>query len=80
MVEKLRAASELTDELDDISAADRQKIKQSLGEISKDTPATSLAVIRLRKALGTAKDAVGQALWKAAIDIGTAAAKKALLG
>jgi hypothetical protein len=78
--EKLRVASALTDELESVSDADRAKIKVSLGEITRDTPGTSLAVIRLKKMLGTAKDAVGQAVWKVAIDIATEAAKKALLG
>jgi hypothetical protein len=80
MAEKLKAAAELTDELDGFSDADRAKVKQSLGDIAKDGPGTSLATIRLKKWFGTAKDAVGQALWKAAVDIATEAAKKGLLG
>jgi hypothetical protein len=78
-VEKRRAAAALIEELDDFTADDRQKIKQSLDDIAHDSAATSLAVIRLRKWFRTTTDAVGQALWKAAMDIGTEAAKKALL-
>jgi hypothetical protein len=80
MVEKLQAASALADELEDFTDSDRAKIKQSLGDIARDSPATSLAVIRLKKWFGTAKDAAGQALWKAVVDIATDAAKKGLLG
>jgi hypothetical protein len=80
ITEKLKAASALADELENLSDVDRQKIKQSLDEITKDTPNTDLAVIRLKKFLGKATDAIGQALWKATIEIATEAAKKALLG
>jgi hypothetical protein len=79
MATKLQAASALTDELN-VNDADRAKIRQSLADIAKDTPATSLAVIRLKKMVGSAKDAVGQALWKMAVEIATEAAKKSLLG
>ena len=78
--ERLKAASALTDELKDFTEADREKVRQSFTDIVKDTPATSVAVIRLKKYFGTAKDAVGKALWKAAVEIGTEAAKKGLLG
>jgi hypothetical protein len=80
MEERLRVASALTDELENVNESDRVRIKESLGEIAKDSPATSLAVIRLKKLLGTATDAIGRALWNAAIDIATEAAKKGLLG
>jgi len=80
MEEKLRAVSALTDELENVNDADRAKIKESLSGITKDTPSTSLAVIQLKNLLGTATDSVGKALWKAAIDIATEAAKKGLLG
>jgi hypothetical protein len=80
MTERMNAASALADELDGFSEVEREKVKQSLADISRDGPATSVAVIRLKKWFGTASDAIGQALWKAAVEIGTAAAKKALLG
>ena len=77
---RLLAASELADELEGVSDDDKQKIKTSIGDIATDSPSTSLAAIRLKKWLGGAKDAVGQALWKIAIDVATQAAKKTLLG
>jgi hypothetical protein len=80
MEERMKAASALADELENFSESDREKVKQSLADIARDGPSTSVAVIRLKKWFGTARDAVGQALWKAAVEIGTAAAKKALLG
>jgi hypothetical protein len=80
MAEKLAAASALADELENFSDADRAKVKEAFQEISKDSPTTSVAIIRLKKWFGTARDAVGQALWKAAVDIATEAAKKGLLG
>jgi hypothetical protein len=49
MEEKLRAASALTDELENVNDVDRIKIKESLNEITSDAPGTSLAVIRLKK-------------------------------
>ena len=78
--ERLKAAAELADELEGFSETDREKVKQSLTDISKDGPSTSIAAIQLKKWFGTARDAVGQALWKASIDIATEAAKKGLLG
>ena len=80
MTERLNAASALADELENFSDADREKIKQSLTDISRDGPSNSLAVIRLKKWFGSARDAVGQALWKATVEIATEAAKKGLLG
>lgn len=76
---KLAAANDLADELD-LSQADRDKIKQSVADVTKDGPATSIAAIRLKKFLGTAKDAVGQALWKITVELATQTAKKTLLG
>ena len=80
MEERMKAASALADELENFSEADREKVKQSLADISRDGPSTSVAVIHLKKWFETARDAVGKALWKAATEIATAAAKKALLG
>jgi hypothetical protein len=78
--EKLRIASELTEELEDISDEDRKRIKESIHDITRDTPATSLAAVRLKKWLGKATDAVGTALWKITVEVATQAAKKTLLG
>ena len=80
ITEKLTAASALADELENLSEVDRDRIKQSINEITRDTPNTDLAAIRLKKFLGRATDAVGIALWKATVEIATEAAKKALLG
>lgn len=76
---RLKVATELTDELA-ISEDERVKIKESLRDITRNTPGMSIAVIRLKKLLGNARDTVGQALWKITIDLATEAAKKTLLG
>ena len=76
---KLAAANDLADELD-ITEADRAKIKQSIGEIARDTQGASLAIIHLKKLLGGASSAVGKAIWKITIDVATEAAKKSMGG
>jgi hypothetical protein len=76
---RLAAAKDLTDQIDDLSDNDRSKIKEALEEISRDGPRTEVGATRLKKLLGKAKSAVGQAVWKASIEIATEAAKKLML-
>ncbi len=78
--EKLAIAKELADEIDNVSADDRAKIKEALDDVARDGPRTQLGAARLKKLLGNASSAVGKAAWKIAIEIATETAKKTLLG
>jgi hypothetical protein len=77
---KIAAARELVDELEEIGPEDRIKLKTAITDISTAGPQAEVGAIRINKLIGKATSAVGQALWKAAVDIATEAAKKTLLG
>jgi hypothetical protein len=78
--EKISAAKDLADELEGITAEDRAKLKSALDDIATSGPRAAAGAARLKKVLGKAGTAVGQALWKACVDIASEAAKKVLLG
>lgn len=78
--EKLSAAHELADELEDLSADERAKLKASLEDISGGGPRAEAGAARNKRMVGRASSAVGQALWKISIDIASEAAKKILTG
>lgn len=79
-VERLAAAKELADELEGVSADDRSKIKEALDDVSANGPRTELGAARLKKLLGNATNAIGQAAWKISVDIASETAKKIMLG
>lgn len=45
----LASARELADEIDDLKPAEKEQLKQSIDELVKDTPRTSLAATRFKK-------------------------------
>jgi hypothetical protein len=78
--EKIAAAKDLADELEDLTADDLAKLKVALDEIAVSGPKAEVGAVRIKKMLGKASTAVGKALWKMSIDIASEAAKKVLLG
>ena len=78
--EKLSAAKELADELEDTSADDRAKLKTAIDDIAADGPRAAAGAARIKRMVGKAGTAVGQALWKISVDVASEAAKKILTG
>ena len=77
---RAKAATELADELDDLSDDERAKLKDSLIDIMKDGPQTSVAVTRLKKFMRKVGKEGGSALYKIAMEVATEGAKKMILG
>jgi hypothetical protein len=80
VAEKLSAARELADELEELTPEDRTKLKTSLDDISTNGPRAEAGAARIKKMLGKATSAVGQAVWKISVDIASETAKKIMMG
>lgn len=78
--ERLGAAKELADDLVDLTPEQRERLKSAIDDIAVEGPRTEAGAARIKTLIGGATSAVGKALWKMAIDIGTEAAKKGMLG
>lgn len=78
--EKLGAAKDLADEVEDLSAADRAKLKTAIDDVAGGGPRAEAGAARIKRLLGKASSGVGQALWKISVDVASEAAKKILLG
>ncbi len=77
---KLRAAKELADELDDLSEADRNKLKRSLDDLVAGGPKTEVAVLRFKKLMSTVSKEGVAAMRSIVVDVVSEAAKKMLFG
>jgi hypothetical protein len=73
---KIGEAKDLADELEDLSADDRAKLKAALDDVTGSGPKAEASAARIKKWLGKATSALGQAVWKASVEIGSEAAKK----
>jgi len=78
--EKLAAAKDLADELEDVSADDRAKLKTAIEEVATGGPRAEAGAARIKRMVGKAGTAVGQALWKISVEVASEAAKKILTG
>jgi hypothetical protein len=78
--EKLAAARDLADELEGISADDRAKLKTAIDDVASGGARAEAGAVRVKRMLGKASTAVGQALWKIVVDVASEAAKKILTG
>jgi hypothetical protein len=78
--EKLRAANDLADELEDVTPDERTKLKTAIEEVAGGGPRAEAGAARIKRMLGTATTTVGQALWRITVEIASDAAKKILLG
>lgn len=72
----LEAARDLTDELDELSAEERAKLKASFDDLVADTPRTDVAVVRVKKSLAKIGKASADSLRKIIVSIGTEYVKK----
>ncbi|MBN8658226.1 MAG: DUF2321 domain-containing protein [Anaerolineae bacterium] len=77
---KLQAAWELADELEELSEEEKQKLKSSLEEVTRDTPKTEVATTKLKKLLSKLGKESYQLVKQTLVEIATEAAKKALFG
>lgn len=77
---KLEAAWELADELEELNDDERMKLKNSLNDITHDTPKTELATTRLKKIMGKLGKESYSVVKQVLIELATEAAKKSLFG
>ena len=74
----MEAARELTDELDELSAEERAKLKASFDDLVADTSRTEVAVVRVKKSLAKIGRSSADSLRKIIVSIGTEYVKKQL--
>jgi len=77
---KLEAAWELAEELEELSDEEKEKLKQSLNELVRDTPKTEVAVTRVKKILSKVGKESFATLKSILLDLATEAVKKSLFG
>jgi hypothetical protein len=78
--EKLAAAKDLADELEDVSADDRAKLKTAIDDVAAGGPRAEAGAARIKRMVGKAGTGVGHALWKISVEVASEAAKKILIG
>lgn len=75
---RLEAAKELAGEMEGLTPEERELMKQSLDQIVRDTPQTTLAATRFKKLATKAGKGAAAAIWELVKDLASEAAKKAL--
>lgn len=75
---KISAAKELIEEIDELSIEERDLLKQSVVELTTDTPKTELASFRYKKLLKKSGEVSGNTLNRIVVSIATEAAKNLL--
>jgi hypothetical protein len=76
--EKLDAAKELAQELDELSEEEKQLLTKSIDDLVKETPKTELAAIKFKKMLSKTGKETAEAFRSILIDIVSELAKKTL--
>lgn len=74
----ISAAQQLTAEIDGLSAEERHQANESFRELTKDTPQTEVAVVRVKKLIAKAGPAIGSGLKQVLVSVATEAVKKQL--
>ena len=81
---KIEAAKALADEFDELTETERERLKETIDDLSSDTPRTELSVHRYRKIVGEIVGRIGKgaasSLKSMVIEVATEAAKKSLFG
>jgi hypothetical protein len=77
--EKISAAKELADELEDVSPDDRANLKTAIDDVAGGGPRAEVGAARIKRMVGKAGTAVGQALWKISVEVASEAARKILI-
>ena len=77
---RLKAAHDLANEIEQISASERKILTDSLDELVKESPQTEVAAIRVKKMMRKAGTEAAHALREVLVDIISEAARKAIFG
>ena len=75
---KLKAAQELADELDSLSAEERSLLKKSLNDIVRDTPKTTVAATRFKRLVAKAGKSAADGFRDILVDVLSEAVKKVI--
>ena len=75
---RLKAAKELSDELDNLSLEERETLKKSLDDIVRDTPQTTVAVNRFKRLIAKAGKPAADAFRDILVDVLSEAIKKSI--
>jgi len=78
MESKLKAARDLSDELENLTPDERDLLKKSLDDIVRDTPQTTVAALQFKKLAAKAGSIAASALRDILVDIVSEAAKKVI--
>ena len=73
---KLKAAQDLSDELDNLSPEERNLLKKSLDDIVRDTPQTTVAAIRFKRLVAKAGKVAAEGFKDILVDVLSETAKK----
>jgi len=75
---KTEALAEMIDELEDLGAEEKGKLKKSIPDIIAETPASETAVLRFKKAIVKTGQFGGSLLTKVLTKVATEAVKKSM--
>jgi hypothetical protein len=76
--ERIKTAEELAEEIEELSPVERQQLKDSIADLTKDTSRTELASVRYKKLMRKAGAGVASAMNKIVVAVATEGAKKLL--
>jgi hypothetical protein len=77
---RLAVARDLADEAEGLSTEDRERLKDSLDDISRDSASIHAATSRIRRIAATVRGPTGAALHELVTEIAAETARKTLLG
>lgn len=77
---KIKAAQDLSDELEKLSPNDKDTLKKSIEDIIRDTPQSQVAAIRFKKLVLKAGSEAATAFRQILVDIASEAVKKQIWG
>ncbi len=77
---KLKAAKDLTNEIENLNETEREQLKKSLDEIVSDTAQTTVAATRFKKLVAKSGKFAANAFKEILVDIASEAAKKVIWG
>lgn len=76
---KLKAAEDLVDELDELTPEEREQLKGTFADLTKNGPQTEVAGIRFKKILAKVGNEAASLMRKLVVDIASETAKKVIL-
>jgi len=77
---KLEVAKELADELDELTADERERLKGALDDLVKDSPRTQVAGTRFKRLMIKAGTSGASAMREIIVDVLSESAKKMIIG